>query len=232
MRQPEVQQAVVLASNFASKAAQQQAHQALLGHSPNAWQELVHDQVSNITQGLNRNTLDTLEAVADAFMQARTVMCLGLRAAHGIAFHLHYSCSLLLPNVQLAQSPAGTLRDQIWALGDQDVLVVVGLSPYTRETVQLAQLAASQACTVITITDSPLGPLAQVARHALLVNSSSSSFFHSLVGAQAMAEAITATVASRGGESVVRRLTDLEVRLNQEQIYWEKPAQRRSSRST
>ena len=226
MRTPEVQQAVVLASNFASKAAHQQAAKALQGQSPSAWQDLVHDQVANITQGLDRNRVDTLEAVADALIGARQVLCLGLRAAHGIAMHLHYSCNLLLPNVGLAQSAAGTLRDQIWALQANDVLVVVGVSPYTRETVQLAQLAAAQGCAVVAITDSALGPLAQVARHTLLVKSSSPAFFHSLVGAQAMAEAITATVAARGGAAVMQRLTQLETRLNQEHLYWEKPAQR------
>ncbi len=231
MRTPEVEQAVVRASNYASKAAHQQAQQAWQGQSPSEWQALVKDQVANITQGLDRNRVDTLEAVADALLAARQVLCLGLRAAHGLAFHLHYSCSLLLPNVALAQSSAGTLRDQIWSLDGRDVLVVAGLSPYTRETVVLAQLAASQGCLVVAITDSALGPLAQVARHTLLVKSTSPAFFHSLVGAQAMAEAIAATVAARGGEAVMKRLTEWERRLNDEHIYWEKPAPRRATRN-
>jgi hypothetical protein len=63
------------------------------------------------------------------------------------------------------------------------------------------------------------------------VKSTSPAFFHSLVGAQAMAEAIAATVAARGGEAVMKRLTEWERRLNDEHIYWEKPAPRRATRN-
>lgn len=220
LRLPEVQSAVGQSSHFAIKAATQQAHRS---EAQRGALELAQQQSANLNSVLQRNSVASIERVADRLIEAQRVVFLGMRAAHGIAFHLYYSCHLLMSKVQLAGDGAGTVQDQIWELGGKDVLVVIGQSPYARQTVELAQSAAAQGVPVVALTDSSLSPLAQVATEHLLFDGESPSFFHSLTGAQALAEALVATVAARGGEAVMRRLVAMEQRLNAAQAYWEKP---------
>lgn len=221
LRLPEVQNAVGLSSNFAIKAASQQAQ---LFQPRGGLGVLAQQQGANVTGVYERNTAAAIERVADQLIEAQRVVFLGMRAAHGIAFHLYYSCHLLMSKVQLAGDHAGTVRDQIWELGPRDVLVVIGQSPYARQTIELADAAVTQGVPVVALTDSSLGPLAQLAQGHLLFDADSPSFFHSLTGAQALAEALVATIAARGGEAVMRRLVAMEQRLNAAHAYWEKPS--------
>lgn len=225
MRVPQVQQAVQGATSFSNKAAHQQAHK---DEASREIAELVHQQLRNVSATLDRNTVASLEVAADLLLNAKQVLFLGMRAAHGIAFHLHYSLHLLMAQVRLADDRAGTVQDQLWELGERDVLVAVGQSPYSRQTVELAKAAAQRGIKVLALTDSALGPLAQVADTSLLFDAESPSFFHSLTGAQATAEALVATVAARGGEAVMRRLVAMEQRLAQAQSYIDKPSSLKS----
>lgn len=220
MRLPEVQSAVGMSSNYALKAASQQAHRS---EAQRGAQQLALQQAANVAAVLQRNSVASIERVADALIDAQRVVFLGMRAAHGIAFHLYYSCHLLMSKVQLASDDAGTVQDQIWELGAKDALVVIGQSPYARQTVELAQMAADQGVPVLALTDSSLGPLAQLSRDHLVFEGESPSFFHSLTGAQALAEALVATIAARGGDAVMRRLMGMEQRLHAAHAYWEKP---------
>ncbi len=220
MRLPEVQSAVGMSSNYALKAASQQAHRS---EAQRGAQQLALQQAANVAAVLQRNSVASIERVADALIDAQRVVFLGMRAAHGIAFHLYYSCHLLMSKVQLASDDAGTVQDQIWELGAKDALVVIGQSPYARQTVELAQMAADQGVPVLALTDSSLGPLAQLSRDHLVFEGDSPSFFHSLTGAQALAEALVATIAARGGDAVMQRLMGMEQRLHAAHAYWEKP---------
>jgi DNA-binding MurR/RpiR family transcriptional regulator len=118
----------------------------------------------------------------------------------------------------------------VLALTPQDLLVVVSQAPYTRQTVEAVQVARQQNVPILALTDSPLSPLARLAQQALLFDAASPSFFHSMAGAQALAEALMACVAEQGGDPVVIRLTERQQRLQGAQAYWEKQASPRTER--
>jgi DNA-binding MurR/RpiR family transcriptional regulator len=221
MREPAVQDAFAQASDFVSKAATQQAHKS---EGASLCAQLGQQHLLNVESVLRRNALVDLESAADLLLSADKVAFLGLRAAHGIAFHMHYTCRLLRPQVLLMGDHAGTMGDELWSLGPQDMLVAVGQSPYTRATVQLAAQAKEQGCEVLALTDSALGPLALGASRHLLFDAGSPSFFHSLTGAQALVETLVALMAARGGEAVMAHLTAAQTHLNQTKAYWEKAA--------
>ena len=99
----------------------------------------------------------------------------------------------------LLQDAYGTLIESVAALPRQSVVVAIGLSPYSRQTVDTAQRAVALGITVIALTDSELSPLARAASERLLFEAASPSFFHSLLGAHALVERVMAEIASRGG---------------------------------
>jgi DNA-binding MurR/RpiR family transcriptional regulator len=179
-------------------------------------------QASNLASAHSRNSASQLRAAAQAILEAREVYCLGLRASFGIAYHLHYSCDWLRCGVRLATDAGGAWVDQVLALTPADLLVVVSQAPYTRQTVEAVQAACQRQVPVLALTDSPLSPLARLAQQSLLFEAASPSFFHSMTGAQALAEALMACVAEQGGAPVVQRLAERQQRLQSAHTYWEK----------
>ena len=59
----------------------------------------------------------------------------------------------------------------------------------------------------------------------LLVANASPSFFRSLVGAMALAEALVAFLVARGGERTVARLAQTERQLRAFGAYWQETGQ-------
>lgn len=185
-------------------------------------------QAGNLASAYDRNPSPQLRAAAQSILAARDVIFLGLRASFGIAYHLHYSCDWLRPGVRLATDAGGAWGDQVLALTPEDLLVVVSQAPYTRQTVEAVQAARQRQVPVLALTDSPLSPLARLAQQSLLFEAASPTFFHSMAGAQALAEALMACVAEQGGPAVKKRLTERQQSLQHAHAYWEKQAPPRS----
>ncbi len=204
------------------------SQQGGLGATPADMDELALAQQRNVASAHGRNDMATVQAAADDLLAARMVLFLGLRASYGIAHHLRYACDWLRPGTQLAGDLAGTLADQVAQLQPPDLLVAVSQAPYTRATVELARQARDAGVPVLALTDSALSPLARGARRVLLFDAVSPSFFHSMSGAQALAERLVAAVAARGGPAVVERLGQMQQRLHASRAYFEKRAPKES----
>lgn len=179
-------------------------------------------QLGNVQSARLLNTRAQFDQLAVAMLQARTVYFLGLRASYGLAFHLHYSYGLLAPNGVLVQDVGGTAADQLVRMGAQDLLVLVSLAPYTRQTVLAAEQATRQGVGLAALTDSAVSPLARGAAHKLFFRTETSSYFQSMVGGLAVVEALTAAVAIRGGRKVLTHLQTVQDQLDAQGAYWEK----------
>ncbi|HVO90536.1 MAG TPA: MurR/RpiR family transcriptional regulator [Casimicrobiaceae bacterium] len=225
LREP-LRAALAAGDDFAARA---QALQRERAASDDWLAHLLAEQRANLEAIAPTHARTELEAVASAMLRAPRVWFLGLRVCHGIAFDLHYRHQLLAANGVLLTGVAGTLSDQVDQIGGSDVLVAISMAPYTRETVLAAQEAVSRGVRVVALTDSALSPLARGAWKVLTFRTGSSSFFHSLVGALALCEALGAATAAIGGAHVVRRLEARRQRLHAQGAYWEK---RRAARTT
>jgi DNA-binding MurR/RpiR family transcriptional regulator len=172
------------------------------------------------------NAADALDGAADAMLAAQRVFFLGLRVCHGLAFHLHYAYGLLRANGTLLNDLGGTMADQLAQIHRGDLLVAVSQSPYTRQTVEATTLALRRGAGIVALTDNALSPIARGAQHVLLYDTASTSFFHSVTGAQALAEALLAAVAARGGKPVLQRLRQVQEHLRASRAYWDRPGKR------
>jgi DNA-binding MurR/RpiR family transcriptional regulator len=180
-------------------------------------------QVANVASVLARNPAAQMLGAARSILAARQVLFLGLRASFGIAHHLRYTCDWLRPGTALATDPGGAWADQLAELGSSDLLVAISQAPYTVQTVQAAQQLRARGVRVLALTDNPLSPLAREASTVLLFDAASPSFFHSMVGAQALSEVLMATVSEQGGPAVLQRLAERQRRLQTAHVYWDKP---------
>jgi DNA-binding MurR/RpiR family transcriptional regulator len=197
---------------FAGKVGVQVAHQKLKGERALAV-EMIKSLGSQIASIAGSGSLDSLVAASELLASARRVYCLGLRSSHSIAWHVHYVLSLLGDRTVLLDAIAGVGGDPIRAATAKDVLLVASVLPYTRATVELTRYVASRGVPIVAITDSEVSPIAQVARHVILVTTESPSFFHTMTPAFVIAEILAALVAGRGGEDATAALRRTEDQL-------------------
>jgi len=184
-------------------------------------------QAGNLDSVQRHNTLTDIMTAAQSVLAAREVLILGLRASFSTAYYLHYACDWLRPQTRLATDAGGAWADPLLTLTPDDLLLVVSQAPYTRQTVECAQQARDQGVPVLALTDSRLSPLARLAQQSLLFDAASPSFFHSMTGAQALAESLMACVAEQGGAAVLQRLAQRQQKLQESKAYWEKKPARR-----
>ena len=170
--------------------ASQAATAAITRQSTDSFDRLALAQAANLDSVRGRNAAVQMQAAAQAILAAHDVLFLGLRGSFSTAYHLHYTCDWLRANTRLATDAGGAWADQLLALTPGDLLVVVSQAPYTRQTVEAAQQACARGVPVLALTDSSLSPLARLAQHTLLFDAASPSFFHSMTGALALAEAL------------------------------------------
>jgi DNA-binding MurR/RpiR family transcriptional regulator len=183
---------------------------------------LARAQAGNLASVAVHNPAPSLAAAAQRILQARSVLFLGLRASFGTAYHLHYTCDWLRPGTALATDPGGAWADRLAALEPADLLVAVSQAPYTVHTVEAVQHTAARGVPVLALTDSALSPLARAATQSLLFDAASPAFFHSMTGAQALAETLMHALAEQGGEAVVQRLAQRQKQLQTARVYWDK----------
>ena len=184
------------------------------------FEQLSFSQHANTASVSALNSPRSLSKAAQAVLRAKTVYVFGLRASHGIAFHLQYSLNLLLPNVVLVQDIGGTLLDQIARIDKKDVLISISQSPYTSQTVQLTEQAANQGATVIALTDGASSPLALFAKYVLCFSAQSNYYFQSMVGLLALVELFLGTVAVTAGERALIHLQTRQAQLVNQKAYW------------
>jgi DNA-binding MurR/RpiR family transcriptional regulator len=190
---------------FAGKAGVQVISQKLKGD-----RALAADMLASISRQIEQlaapQNLDRLAGAARALASARRIFCLGLRSSHSVAWHLHYVLTLVGDRSVHIDGIGATGPDALARATSRDVLLAVSVMPYTRLTIELAEYAAAQGLSVVAITDSEVAPLAQVARHVVLVNTESPSFFHAMSPAFAVAEVLGAIIAGRGGDDALASL--------------------------
>jgi DNA-binding MurR/RpiR family transcriptional regulator len=113
----------------------------------------------------------------------------------------------------LVDGPGATGRDALRAIARGDVMLVVTINPYVRETVDTARYARARGARVVAITDSDVSPLTGVADHSILIGTETPSFFHTMTPAFAVAECLAALVAARRGRETLSALAESEQQL-------------------
>ncbi|NYT82260.1 MurR/RpiR family transcriptional regulator [Alcaligenaceae bacterium] len=175
------------------------------------------------------NTPAQFDAAAQTMLRARLVGFLGSRSSFGTAFQMRYAYQLVQRNGVLLDGCGSTLHEQADLLAAEDALVVVSQSPYSTQSIRVAQAVAARGAAVIALTDDALSPLALNAGHVLLFRTEGGqegsgrkgpgSFFHTMAGPLALAEHLVARCAVHGGQEILNRLDEVELRMKDELTY-------------
>lgn len=193
-----------------SDSAEDRLTRAAVGQSPDIATRLLREPAAQLAGLADGELPAQLVQAAGRIAGAGRVFCLGRRASAAIAWHLHYAISLADRRSRLLDAAGGTGLDALHDAGPGDVLVAVGVRPYTREVVAATRLARGRGVHVVALTDSRVSPLLKRGDTGLVVPTGGAGLLHAMTAAFATAEALAALVAQAAGASALARLRGLD----------------------
>ncbi len=175
--------------------------------------ELQAANEANISALAARNPPATLEACGRLLARAHGIHVCGMRSCFAAAFAFSYAARMVRGGVRLMDALGGTFADSLREIGRRDVLLAIGMAPYSAAAVKAVDYAAERGAQVIAMTDTPLSPLARRATHILEFPREGSQVPGTVMPAVALAETLVSVMIAKGG----RRFLDT-LRASEEQL--------------
>lgn len=135
-----------------------------------------------------------IEAV-NLIAKADTVYVAGFRRSFPVAAYLAYSLHQVDKKTVFIDSVGGMTRQQIHGITRDDLLLVVSYTPYAEEAVHLIDTAVDQQCRILSISDSPVSPVAKPATLVLQVREAEVRKFRSLSTSMCLAQTLVISYA-------------------------------------
>lgn len=181
------------------------------GSVPTAVESLEY-AAANIGATANGLSLPDLDKVVHKLTHAKTVYIMGFGLSSHLAGMLALHLQPFCPHVVEVAGHGGTevAAGHLANITAKDVLIVISFPRYALDVIRLANFARSRAASIISLTDSPASPLAEVADHVLYANSSHPVLSSSSAAALAVIEALVATLMVSNKDNVEKaaRLTE------------------------
>lgn len=138
-----------------------------------------------------------IDRAVDLLAHAPSLWVAGARRAFPVATYLAYALQHTDKPVQLVDFAGAMHVGQVRGLRQGDVMVAISFAPYAEETMEVVRQARQSGATVIAITDSRVGALAQMADVALVVQESAVFGFRALSSTMALAQCLFIALAYR-----------------------------------
>lgn len=142
------------------------------------------------------NGEDTFQQMARQLAEARNVFVVGFGTSYHLAGMTADGLTPFCSGVHCVTLEGGAEGSayRLAGIGARDILLAIALPAYTRDTLRLAQYARSRDASVLSLTDSPASPLADVSHLSLFVPPTHPVLAHSKVGLLTALEALIAQV--------------------------------------
>jgi len=139
----------------------------------------------------------SLDAAVEQLAKAETIYLIGLRRSFPIASYMAYALGKLGVRAMLVDAVGGLAAEQITFAGPKDAVLAISFTPYASETVNLARVAAERGVPILSITDSPFSPLAQIAGLWIEISEANFEGFRSMAATLTLAMTLTVAIAER-----------------------------------
>ena len=142
-------------------------------------------------QNLEQTVTETdMRAAVRLIAKADTVFVAGFRRAFPVSSYLAYALQQLGKKVLFIDGVAGLAPQQTKTITARDLLIAVSFKPYSRETVELVEIAVGSDAPVLSISDSMVSPIARSATLVLQVIEAEIRSFRSLATSICLAQAL------------------------------------------
>ncbi|MEQ8710303.1 MAG: MurR/RpiR family transcriptional regulator [Rhodospirillales bacterium] len=137
---------------------------------------------------------ERMQQAIDIIRNAGDIHLLAQGRSYAVAHYLHYALSRLEIRSLLIDGAGGMMRHQVARVRPDDAVIAISFSPYTPVVAELVGHLADQGRKVISITDSPLSPLASRSAVSFEINDGSEQAFRSLIAPICLAQSLVVGV--------------------------------------
>lgn len=184
---------------------------------------VLSSDIEKLRQTLEQVSAEDFTACIDTIMNAKKVYVLGARTCFSIANFLGFYLNLISLDVRLiTTNSASETFEQIFAVGEDDVVIAISYPRYSRRTLNAVKYAHDKKSKIIAITDSEISPIVKYANHSLIARSDMSNFVDSLVAPLSIINALIVALVMRNREKVAENFHALEDIWEEYRVY-EKP---------
>ena len=159
------------------------------------------------------------EEAVKKLCSAKSIYVLGLRSSYALAFYLAFDLRFFLKKVILLKPGIGDIPEQVLGVRKDDVLVVISLRRYTRESFDIAEKIKKKEASVIAITNSELSPIAKLADVTLVTSTTIPTYIESFTAPMSLINALITAIALRKKNKAISALNKLENTLEEFQTY-------------
>lgn len=138
-----------------------------------------------------------LDRAVAQLADAETLYLMGLRRSFPIAAYMAYAFGKLGVRAILVDGVGGLAAEQLSFATPKDAVLAISFAPYAAETVAMTRAVAERQVPVLAITDSPLSPLAQIARQWIEIPEADFEGFRSMAATLTLAMTLCVAVAER-----------------------------------
>ena len=138
-----------------------------------------------------------LDKAVEMLARAETIFLIGLRRSFPISSYMAYAFGKLGVRSHLIDAVGGLAAEQLTFATPRDAVLAISFTPYASETVALTQAAQARDVPIVSITDSPFSPLAQIANLWIEVQEANFEGFRSMAATLALAMTLTVAVAEK-----------------------------------
>jgi DNA-binding MurR/RpiR family transcriptional regulator len=146
-----------------------------------------------------------LDRAVEMLAKAETIYLIGLRRSFPITSYMAYAFGKLGVRSILVDAIGGLATEQLTFATPRDAVLAISFTPYASETVSLTQAAAARDVPIVSITDSPFSPLAQIADMWIEVTETNFEGFRSMAATLTLAMTLTVAVAEKREQAPQQR---------------------------
>ena len=140
---------------------------------------------------------EDMDRAVDILAAAESTHIVGVRRAFVVASYFSYALRHIDQRAYLIDGVGGMFHEQASTVSAKDAMIAISFHPYAGETQDAAKAAAEKGVPLIVITDSPLSPLASVAKVSFVVKEADVHSFRSLSSSLCLAQSLAIGLAYR-----------------------------------
>ena len=163
---------------------------------------------------------DAFDGAVSTILNSENIYIIGARSCYSIANFLGFYLNLIFPNVKIiSTNSASETFEQIYRIGENDVVVAISFPRYSRRTINALKYAHEKKSSIIAITDSQNSPITENASYTLTARCDMSTFVDSLVAPLSIINALIVALVIERKEEVGKTLSELEDIWDEYEVY-------------
>ena len=189
------------------------------GISDSVFSEILRGDIENIHKITNGISNEIFEKAVGKLSSAKSIYLLGLRSSYALAFYLAFNLRFFLKSVTLIKPGIGDIPEQVLSAAKGDVLIALSFKRFTRDVVNIVEKIKRKKAYIITITNSHLSPIAQLADMSLVVETEIPTYIESFTAPMSLLNAFITAVALKKKKQALPALTKLETEFDEFETY-------------